>query len=157
MCKCSNIEDVNDLLQDTYVELYKILKKKKHIVLENYQNYIIGIAKKKLQRHYGLLYQVKIDSIYSKTEEQEYETEIPSNIDIEADTIKKLNAEEVWKYIKKKNINVIKVFYLYYCLELKISQIAIELNLSESNVKNLLYRTIRDIRENIKIEGDTDV
>ena len=28
ICKCSNIEDVNDLLQDTYVELYKILKRK---------------------------------------------------------------------------------------------------------------------------------
>ena len=31
ICKCSNIEDVNDLLQDTYVELYKILKRKKEI------------------------------------------------------------------------------------------------------------------------------
>ncbi len=157
MCKCSNIDDVNDLIQDIYVELYKILKKKKHIVLENYQNYIIGIAKKKLQKHYGLLYKFKIEPIYTKSEEQEYEVEIPSNMDVEADTIKKLNAEAVWKYIKKKNINVIKVFYLYYCLELKISQIAIELNLSESNVKNLLYRTIKDIKENVKIEGDTDV
>ena len=118
---------------------------------------IIGIAKKKLQKHYGLLYKFKIVPIYTKPEEQEYEAEIPSNMDVEADTIKKLNAEEVWKYIKKKNINVIKVFYLYYCLELKISQIAIELNLSESNVKNLLYRTIKDIKENVKIEGDTDV
>ena len=153
MCKCSNIDDVNDLIQETYVELYKILKKKKQIVLENYPNYIIGIAKKKLQRHYGLLYKSKI---ITKLEEQGYEIEIPSNMNIEADTIKKLNAEAVWKYIKKKNINVIKVFYLYYCLELKISQIAIELNLSESNVKNLLYRTIKDIKENVKIEGDTD-
>ena len=145
------------MIQDTYAELYRILKKKKHIVLENYQNYIIGIAKKILQRYYGLLYQFKIEPIYTKSEEQEYEVEIPSNMDVEADTIKKLNAEAVWKYIKKKNINVIKVFYLYYCLELKISQIAIELNLGESNVKNLLYRTIKDIKENVKIEGDTDV
>lgn len=127
------------MIQDTYVELYKILKKKKHIVLENYQNYIIGIAKKKLQRHYGLLYQFKIVPIYTKLEEQEYEAEISSNMDVEADTIKKLNAEVVWKYIKRKNINVIKVFYLYYCLELKISQIAIELNLSESNVSRICY------------------
>lgn len=29
LCKCSNIDDVNDLLQETYVELYKILKTKK--------------------------------------------------------------------------------------------------------------------------------
>lgn len=24
LCKCSNIDDINDLLQETYVELYKI-------------------------------------------------------------------------------------------------------------------------------------
>ena len=44
-----------------------------------------------------------------------------------------------------------------YCLELKISQIAIELKISESNVKNILYRTIKDIKKNVKIEGDIDV
>ena len=61
------------------------------------------------------------------------------------------------KYIKQKDINVFKVFYLYYFSELKISQIADKLNMSESNVKNVLYRTIKDIRENVKIEGDIDV
>lgn len=148
------MDDVNDLIQDTYVELYKILKKKKLIVLENEQNYIIGIAKKKLQRHYGLLYRFHINN---KLEQQEYESDIPSNVDIEADTIRKLNVEEVWKYIHKKNVTIIKIFYLYYCLELKISQIANELDLTESNVKNLLYRTIKEIKKNVKIEGDTDV
>ncbi len=153
ICKSSNIEHVNDLIQDTYVELYKILKNKKYIVLENYQNYIIGIAKKKIQKHYGLLYQLKTFSICSN-EEKEYEIEIPDNLDLEADIITKLNAEKVWKFIKKKNTKTIKIFYLYYYSELKISQIAKELKMTESNVKNILYRTIKDIKENIKIEGD---
>lgn len=155
LCKCSNIDDVNDLVQDTYVELYNILSRK-DLTLENYSNYIIGIAKKKLQRHYGLLYQIKIESI-SKSADEEYELEIPSDMDIEADTITKLDAENVWKYIKKKNIKVVRVFYLYYYLELTISQIAKKLNMSESNVKNVLYRTIKDIKENVKIEGDINV
>ena len=63
----------------------------------------------------------------------------------------------VWKFIKKKNIKVIKVFYLYYYSELKISQISEKLKMSESNVKNILYRTIKDIKNNIKIEGDGNV
>ena len=157
MCKCANIDDVNDLLQDTYIELYKILKRKKYIVLENCQNYVIGIAKKKIQRHYGLLYSLKIYSIFSDTGEEEYELDISSDIDLEADIITKLNAEKVWKYIKEKDIKVIKVFYLYYYLELKISEIAKRLNLSESNVKNILYRTIKDIKKNVRIEGDVNV
>lgn len=157
VCKCSNIDDVNDLLQETYVELYKILKRKKYIVLENYQNYIIGISKKKIQRYYGLLYQSKITSVWNNKDDEEYELEIPSDIDLELNIITKLNAEEVWNYIKQKDITVVKVFYLYYYSELKISQIANQLNMSESKIKNILYRTIKDIKKNIKIEGDIDV
>lgn len=157
MCKCSNIEDINDLLQDTYIELYKILKRKKYIVLENYSNYVIGIAKKKLQRHYGLLYKLRTHPFLKKVEEKEYEIDIPSDIDLEADIIIKLDAEAVWEFIKKKDIIVIKIFYLYYYSELKISEIAKELNLSESNVKNILYRTIKNIKKNVKIEGDSNV
>lgn len=151
MCKCSNIEDVNDLVQDTYVELYNILKKKQKIYLENCQSFVIGIAKKKIQKYYGLLYRLKNHNIYQVENE---EIELPDDLDLEVETIKKLSAEAVWNYIKTKNIKTVKVFYLYYCTEIKISQIAKELNMSESNVKNILYRTIKDIKENIKIEGD---
>ena len=35
LCKCSNIDDVNDLLQETYVELYKILKTKHKRTIKN--------------------------------------------------------------------------------------------------------------------------
>lgn len=148
LCRCHKMEDVNDLIQDTYVEFYHILNKKKYLQLENTTNFVIGIAKKKLQRYYGFFYQIKNLSV------KEDEMEIPSDQNIEEDMIKKLNAEEVWKYIKKKNIRVIQIFYLYYCFELKIAEIAKELQISESNVKNLLYRTIKEIRENIQIEGD---
>lgn len=142
---------MNDLVQDTYVELYNILEKKKVIYLENYPNFVIGIAKKKIQKYYGFLYRLKNHNVYQTEDE---EIDLPDNFDLEAETIKKLNAEVVWKYIKGKNVKVIKVFYLYYCAELKISQIAEELNMSESNVKNILYRNIKDIKENVKIEGD---
>ena len=29
ICKCSNIEDVNDIIQETYLELYKAINNKK--------------------------------------------------------------------------------------------------------------------------------
>lgn len=151
VCKCSNFDDVNDLVQDTYVELYNILKKKQKIYIENCQSFVIGIAKKKIQKYYGLLYRLKNHNVYQAENE---EIDLPDDFDLEAETVKKLNAEAVWNYVKSKNIKVIKVFYLYYCTEIKISQIAKELSMSESNVKNILYRTIKDIKENVKIEGD---
>lgn len=157
VCKCSNVEDVNDILQETYVELYRILQKRKTMVLNNYQNYIIGIAKKKMQKHYGLLYTLKNLSIFLNSDAEEYEINLPSTIDVETDTITKLDVEKVWDYIKQKKVIVMKVFYLYYYSDMKISQIAKELNISESKVKNILYRTIKEIKEKWEKEGDRSV
>ena len=44
ICKCNNLEDVNDIIQDTYVELYKKLKKEKEVVIDNINEYIIVIS-----------------------------------------------------------------------------------------------------------------
>ena len=154
VCKCSNIEDINDLIQETYMELYKTLQRNKCLVLENIENYVIGIAKKRISRYYGLFYKYKaIREDYINNEE----IDIPSDIDIEASIMQKMDAEKVWKYVREKKIISVKVFFLYYVLELKISQIAKELNLTETNTKSILYRMIKDIRKNIKIEGDIDV
>lgn len=156
VCRCANIDDVNDLLQETYIELYKSLMRRKYIEVDNFQSYIIGIAEKRIKKYYGLLYKLKLTSTWNS--EEDYQLEIPANIDLEAEIIDKMNAEKVWKFIKeKKNLEAIKIFYLYYYSEYKISQIAEMLEMSESNVKNILYRTIKDIKKNIEIEGDKDV
>lgn len=140
ICKCSNIDDVNDLIQSTYVELYSILKRKKYIDIDNIYAFMIGVSKKKLKKYYGLFY--KPNNNYIDIEE----VNVPSNIDVEANIILKLDAQKVWDYIKNKDFRITKIFYLYYCLQLKISEISVELEISESNVKNLLYRTIKEIR-----------
>ena len=59
ICKCSNIDDINDLIQETYIALYKTLCGKKHLILDNYTSYVIGIAKKQISKYYGFLYKYK--------------------------------------------------------------------------------------------------
>lgn len=154
ICKCRSFEDVNDIIQDTYLEFYKILQKKSPIAFENVTNYIIGIAKKKLFKYYGLLYRFSDFFIDINSEN---DIEIPSDFNLEENILEKLSSEEILEYLKSKDIKVFKIFYLYYYDELKISKIAEVLNLSESNVKNILYRTIQDIRKNVKIVGDANV
>ena len=39
-----NLDDVNELIQDTYVELYKTIKNKKNIIVEDHLSYICGIS-----------------------------------------------------------------------------------------------------------------
>lgn len=153
ICKCSNMEDVNDLVQDTYIELYKNIQRKKQIEVENNTNYMIGIAKKRLIRHYGLLYRFQVTSL-SQDSEGENEIQIPSDFDLEEEIIRQDNIDRIWDYLKQKDITIFKVFYLFYSEDFKISQIAKELYLSESKTKNILYRTLKEIKSIFAIEGE---
>ena len=50
--KCRNIDDINDIIQDTYLELLKLLKRKKMLEVANIESYILGISNNVLKRYY---------------------------------------------------------------------------------------------------------
>lgn len=140
--KCNNIDDINDIIQDTYIELYHKLQRK-NIDVENEKNYIVGIAKNIIKRHYR-----KVKSESNEISINEYENmEISDDIDIEDDFITQENAKDVWNYIENKDIITTKVFYLYYILGYKIEEIAEEMNLNLSNVKSRIYRNIKEMKK----------
>lgn len=154
--KSPNIEDINDLVQETYLSLYEYLQKKKIIELENYQAYLMTIAKKQLSKHYGLIYKIKQNFVIDTVDEPDCEVveEIDSKINIEKEIIMRLDAEKVWEYIKKKNVKVAKIFYLYFHEDYKIKEIAVFLEINESNVKNILYRNLKEVRNLFVKEGE---
>ena len=146
ICKCSNIEDVNDIIQETYLELYKAINNKREI--DNFNTYIIGIARNKIKKYYNILYKIKTISIFtSKNNELELIDNIKSNIDIENIIIKNVDKEIIWNHLKSKKIIIQKIFYLYYELDLKISEISKQLDINESYVKNSIYRTLKELQE----------
>ena len=63
--KCHNINDVNDIIQETYLELWNILNKKELSDL-NVKSYLIGIANNKIKKHYSLLQRLKTISLFEK-------------------------------------------------------------------------------------------
>jgi len=144
--KCHNINDANDILQEVYLEFWKILNKR-NIDESNIKFFLIGIAINKIKKHYSLIKRIKAISIFEKNEQDiEIIDTISSDINIEDLVIKNNEWEEVWKYIKaKKNQNIPKIFYLYYVLDLSISDISKELEVSESYVKNIIYRTLKEL------------
>lgn len=137
---CYNFDDVNDIIQDTYIELYKIRKRGKKI--ENLSSFLNGIAMNVIKRHYYKKNKVK----FLQNNDEEFLNTIPDNFDIEETFINKDNVEKVWNYIKTKDITTIKIFYLYFRLDEKITDIARELEINESNVKNKIYRTLKEIK-----------
>lgn len=145
ICHCRNLDDANDIVQDIYTELYQKTVNKKHINLDNAESYIIGIAKNKIKKHYSL---AKINYIGSENENLSQYSE--NDIDIEKDLITKDNVMQVWNYLKNKSELTAKIFYLYYVIDVPIKEIAEELKITESNVKNHLYRTQKDLKERFK-------
>ena len=144
VCKCNNIDDVNDIIQDIYIALYKQLQKNNNI--ENINQYVIGIAKNKINRYYGLSYKIK--NLFTKTEINN----LKNNTDIEKNIIDKDKLEKIWRYLKNKNIIIFKIFYLYYIDSLTIKEISNHLNINESTVKNYLYRTLKELKNIYKGE-----
>ena len=143
--KCNNIEDINDIIQDTYLELLKIIKKKKILEIENINNYILGIENNIIKRHFSKKKKDNIILYYD--DENNLNKDLENNFDLEANIINKNNVEKVWDYLRKKDLVTTKVFYLYFALGLKISEISKELEIEESNIKNRIYRTLKEIKK----------
>lgn len=128
----NNISDVKDILQNIYLEVYKNIDKVSD------KNYVFGIAKNVLKKYYRFKFLRKDDT--------EITDNIKSNINLEKTVMDKFDTEFVWKYLKKKNNNIAKIIYLYYYEDFTIKEIANSLNLTESNVKNYIYRTLKELR-----------
>lgn len=153
--KCSNIDNVNDILQETYLEFWKILQKK-NLDNKNIKSYLFGIALNKVRKHYSFIYKLNTISLFQKDEfDKELIESTSLEFDIEDLIIKKEEWNQIWQYLKtKKNQNIPKIFYLYYKLELSIKDIAKELNKGESYIKNSIYRTLKELNSVFGKESD---
>lgn len=142
--RCADFNSVNEIVQDTYIEFYKKIKKVRKIELENITSYIIGIENNILKRYFKNKMEkfnmVSIDS-------NEFKIEIEDESNLEDNFITKENINEVFEFIKSKDILTLKIFYLYYMFDLKIDDISLELNLNISMIKNRIYRTLKEIKK----------
>ena len=137
--KCHNVNDTNDIIQETYLEFWKILNRKE-IDKSNIKSYLIGIAINKIKKHYSLLDRLKITFL------DDEKLTVNDNVDIEDLIIEKNDWNLIWNYIKnKRNQDIPKVFYLHYRLGLSIKDISKELDKNESYIKNLIYRTLKEL------------
>lgn len=142
---CNDLDDVKDIIQDTYMDFYKYMLKKNIDVIEDIDNYIIGIAKNNLKKYYR--FKSKKTNIELLNKNEDIEMLIDTKNDLELNFITSENVQIIWDYIKKKNVNIAKIFYAYYHLDMKINEIALEMQINESTVKNYIYRTIKEIKK----------
>jgi len=152
--RCGNTADINDIFQDTYMELYQILSKHgaNHVI--DGKAYIFRIAKRKLAQNYSLLKKLRniipMGIITDNNEEIELSDAEANSFIMENSVINEIMLENARKYINQKPADIKKVFYLFYDVGITIPEIARELSMSESNVKHKLYRTIKELQNLLK-------
>ena len=112
--KCHNINDTQDIMQETYLELWNILNRKELSDI-NIKSYLIGIANNKIKKHYTLLQRLKTVSLFDTNDKDiELIDTIKDKVNINDILIKEENWNTIWKYIKNKKqyINCINIFII---------------------------------------------
>lgn len=161
--KCSNLEDISDILQETYMEVYKVIAKRGVDYIENGEAFVIKIAKQKVYRHYSLLNRLKAEIPLSALGDREEEgiSELNSGEYSAEDSVEDVICTEetinlVKKAISEKPVEIQKIFFLKYSMELTIPEISRLMNIGQPEVKNKLYRTITELRKIYGGKGDDD-
>ena len=99
------------------------------------------------------MYEENMNDIKFKSLEELYKRLIPAfNVkinDLRRNNIKNIQSEDLWNYLRKNTL-IAKIFYLYFYYGLTIVEISKSLNISESSVKNYLYRTLKKLNKYMK-------
>jgi RNA polymerase sigma factor (sigma-70 family) len=155
--KYTNIHDIEDILQEVYLEFYKTLCKHGTDYITEPEPFLIDIAKKKLSKRYSLKNRLKRLLPLTKTNEQDEEytrgdfSDIEGSYDdIDEALIKQETIDAVWQIINAMGAQTIEIFRLRYLEELQIDAISERMNLPKHTVKNKLYRTMEEIRQKIE-------
>ena len=152
--KCRQIADVGDIFQETYMELYRVLDKRGADYISNEKAFVMRLARQKISRHYSLMERLRIFVSMTLTDDDGDEVDLA---DFEAEgfltedlVVSNVMYENALRAIKSKPEDVQKIFYLMYEVGLTIAEIAQALGIKESNVKNKLYRTLKELRDLLK-------
>lgn len=149
--KCKTFEDVNDILQEVYMEFYRTIMRKGTDYIKEEEAFLIHLCRKKISSYYSfwerIPQRVSLDGEeYEKDAALRAAQEDPGDEEI----FRREMVQDVREILREQPAEIQKIFYLYYTMELKIPEIASLLGLSVQNVKNKLFRTRKRIRERME-------
>ena len=145
--KCLNISDIDDIYQDTFLNVYRSLCNTDKPI-ENEEAFVINIAKKSLSRYYGLLAKLRgrVSDSLSRLPDKRLLEEIPAEEDVEMLVADRALCDEIFEIVSSMTSDVQRIVYMYFILDMSIGEIAKALKLREETVKGRLYRTLDRIR-----------
>ncbi len=133
--QASNLNNIDDILQNAYLAVYKKMKNQK---IDNLESYLYKVGWNLLKKERKLSKECHLD-----------ENILNTYWSVEEKVLLNEDLNLVWKYLKTKDLSIQKAFYLYY-LGMSIKDISKSLRVNESQVKNYIYRTRKELKEMMK-------
>lgn len=155
IARCGNTGDIDDIFQETFLEIIKLIKKKGIAYFQEPEALVMTIAKRKLYQHFHAGQKLGIDKIrYESLENAVKELACYEDFTVEDAMVRKEICKKVQKILEKQDVLTRKIFYLRFYVEISIREIAEVLEISEATVKNRLYRTLKSIRRELGEEAE---
>ena len=151
--KCRNLEDVKDIVQQTYAEYFNTLKRYGADYAKNDAAFVVTLLRRALYYHYKKRENIDLQCVSLSAFDDNISgnvDEVPAELRFEVSEDSE-NVRIVLSELAKKDVQTQKIFALFYYSDIKIKDIAGLLSLSESGVKHKLYDTIRDIKSKLGI------
>ncbi|MCL1881229.1 MAG: RNA polymerase sigma factor [Oscillospiraceae bacterium] len=153
--KCGNILDVEDVLQNIYARFFRRILKKGYADIENPEAFLINIAKFECKNFFASLKRrsgVTAFGEFSDEQMYEIEAEMSKNAKQLEDVLcNEMLAKQIFEDIAQQDPLIGKIFYLHFVCDKKLDEIATELDITLSSVKNKLYRTIERQKKKFNI------
>ena len=150
LAKCGKVSEVEDILQETYAELYQVLTEKGSAYIAVPEGFVMQLAKSKVYRYYSEKEWVQAKAFVETAEvvgEDINETVYHNrNEEWEDALIDKLTANEIMEYLAQKDELTREIFYQLYFQDKTLKEIAESSGMKETTVKKRLYRTLKELK-----------
>ncbi len=152
--KCADPNDVSDVLQEIYLEYYRLLREKGVDYTKNDRAIVFTIAERKVKRYYSLKQRLRRMVPFFRQDgeiDEELVIDIPDPANIEERAMLADDVERIHRLLARYSAETRKIVYLYFTEDMKLQDIASSMDLPLSTVKSRLYRTLRELQQ--KAEG----
>lgn len=149
-------EDLADILQETYLELYRALERGNDP--NNSEAFVMHIAKQKLARHYKAQSNHAIPIDWEDTPEvDQYDLDRWLDESLEDQIVIEQLSNTILSELPREPWPIRQIFTCIFSMEMKMPEVASALDLSVNQVRNLYYRTLRDLRQRYAESSQTNL
>lgn len=143
--RCSDPDQLSDLLQEIWLEYYRSVAKKGVDYAKEPIALLYKIARRRTARYFSL--KKKLMKLVPVNEEDDKILLPDIYTDAEEKALSSVEAERIWEILSSYPSEIRKIFYLYFYEDMSLPEISRATGLRLSSVKNKLYRTLKELKE----------